>query len=78
MKEEIYEGYDFLVMLIEAYEKNPNGITAGVLSNDLNVLEMGLKMGWLIHKKGQTDIMFPKFTWTEKAKKYITHLDEWE
>jgi hypothetical protein len=80
MMEEIYEEYDFLVMLIEKYRSEPEKEFAIMTLNerDLEVIEFGLRLDWLQHKRGQFHILRPKFVWTEKARKYITHLDEWE
>ena len=80
MKEEIYEGYDFLVMLMEKYRNHPGEELAVMTVNgkDLDVVEFGLRLNWLQHKRGQTNVMFPKFIWTEKAEREISHLDEWE
>jgi hypothetical protein len=80
MKEEIYEGYDFLVMLIKKYREDSEKQFSVMAqnNNDLKVIEFGLKLDWLQHKRGQFHVLRPKFVWTEKAKKYIEHLDEWE
>jgi len=73
--EEIYEGYDFLVMLIEAYRKSSVTVIGRMTKKDLEVLQFGIGIGWLEHARGEMHPMRPKFNWTEKAKKEIHELD---
>jgi len=74
------EGYDYLIALIERYQEHPDEeiVVMALHGKDLDVVELGLQLDWLEHKRGQALIIRPRFVWTEKAKECIAHLDEWE
>ena len=78
MNEEVYEGYDFLVMLIEKYREDSgkNFSVTTLNRKDLEVVEFGLKLEWLQHQRGATPIIYGSFIWTEKAEREISHLNE--
>jgi len=78
MNKKIYEGYDFLVMLIERYREYPEKeITVMALNKEeLEVVEFGLRLEWLQHQRGETPIIYGSFIWTEKAEREISHLNE--
>lgn len=77
---EVYKGYDYLVALMERYQNHPGEeiVVMALHGQDIEIIELGLRLDWLEHKRGRTPMIRPRFVWTEKAKECIAHLDEWE